>query len=285
MVFFRTFLSQWLVLTLFALASACQQNERTCHSESAKLFGQPSENTGLSEAQCAPRCNHCGDAEFAPPEYSIGFVDWLLGRTHQNPPERLGTDPYSIAYEPEVSGSGLLCIAIFEADGVQYRLETQPEDSWASTESQFVTHRNGCGQCSSLQDLAVYIGNPDLTGPVRACGAQGFTDGEEAQRQCLLDIGFSEPCADIWLYNILNTRRECLASCLEYFDLPHHLADGSLNPCIQCDEDESGPIFKLVSGRTRRNSGLASGLCRPCETVFPLTHSYGFDSSSSGSGR
>ena len=69
------------------------------------------------------------------------------------------------------------------------------------------------------------------------------------------------------------------------FDLPHHLADGSLNPCIQCDEDESGPIFKLVSGRTRRNSGLASGLCRPCETVFPLTHSYGFDSSSSGSGR
>ena len=76
MVFFRTFLGQWLVLTLFAMASACQQNERACQSESAKLFGQPSENTGLSEAQCAPRCNHCGDAEFAPPEYSIGFVDW-----------------------------------------------------------------------------------------------------------------------------------------------------------------------------------------------------------------
>ena len=285
MVVFRRLLSQWMVLTLFAMASACQQSERTCHSESAKLFGQPSENTGLSEAQCSPRCDHCGDAEFAPPEYPVGFVDWLLGRTHQNPPERLGTDPYSSAYEPEVSGSGLLCIAIFETDGVQYRLETQPEDSWVPAESQFVTHRNRCGQCSSLQDLAVYIGNPDLTGPVRACGAQGFTDGEEAQRQCLLDIGFSEPCADIWLYNILNTRRECLASCLEYFDLPHHLADGSLNPCIQCDEDESGPIFKLVSGRTRRNSGLASGLCRPCETVFALTHSYGFDSSSSGIGR
>ena len=48
-------------------------------------------------------------------------------------------------------------------------------------------------------------GNPDLTGPVRACGAQGFTDEEEA-RECLLDIGFSEPCADIWLYNIFSIR-------------------------------------------------------------------------------
>ena len=55
--------------------------------------------------------------------------------------------------------------------------------------------------------------NPDLTGPVRACGAQGFTDGRRYSEN-VLDIGFSEPCADIWLYNILNTRRECLASCL-----------------------------------------------------------------------
>ena len=281
----RTLLSPWLVLTLFAVVSSCQQNEPTCQSESAKLFGQPSENTGLSEAQCSPRCDHCGGAEFVPPDYSAGFVDWLLARQHQNPPQRLGTDPYSSASEPEVSSAEQLCIAVFEADGTQYRLETHAEDSWVPTESQFITHRDGCGQCSSLQDLAVYMGHPDLTGPVRACGAQGFTDGEEAQRQCLLDIGFSEPCADIWLYNILNTRRSCLASCLEYFDLPHHLADGSLNPCIQCDEDESGPIFKLVSGRTRRNSGLASGLCRPCETVFPLTHSYGFDSVTSGSGK
>ena len=35
---FRTLLSQWLVLTLFAMVSACQQNEPVCHSESIKLF-------------------------------------------------------------------------------------------------------------------------------------------------------------------------------------------------------------------------------------------------------
>ena len=84
----RTLPSPWLVLTLFAAVSSCQQNEPTCHSESTKLFGQPSENTGLSEAQCSPRCDHCGDAEFVPPDYSAGFVDWLLARQHQNPPQR-----------------------------------------------------------------------------------------------------------------------------------------------------------------------------------------------------
>ena len=55
----------------------------------------------------------------------------------------------------------------------------------------------------------------------------------------------------------------------------YHTPDGALNPCIQCDEDESGPVFKAVAGRTRRNSGLASALCRPCESVASVTHQYG----------
>ncbi len=30
----------------------------------------------------------------------------------------------------------------------------------------------------------------------------------------------------------------------------------------------------LIAGRTRRNSGLASAICRPCETVWRLDHEY-----------
>ena len=40
-------------------------------------------------------------------------------------------------------------------------------------------------------------------------------------------------------------------------------------PCAQ-----SGPVFKAVSGRTRRNSGLPNALCRPCSEVRPLVHAY-----------
>ena len=41
--------------------------------------------------------------------------------------------------------------------------------------------------------------------------------------------------------------------------------DGSLNDCLQCDEDVSGPNFKFFSGRTRRNSGIPSAIMRPPE--------------------
>ena len=38
----------------------------------------------------------------------------------------------------------------------------------------------------------------------------------------------------------------------------------ALNDCLQCDEDEAGPVFKAVAGRTRRRSGLESAIARPC---------------------
>ena len=57
-------------------------------------------------------------------------------------------------------------------------------------------------------------------------------------------------------------------------DEPYNLEDGSLNACLQCDEDVSGDVFKTVAGRTRRNSGLASAICRPCETVWRIEHRF-----------
>jgi hypothetical protein len=52
------------------------------------------------------------------------------------------------------------------------------------------------------------------------------------------------------------------------------MPDGSLNPCIQCDEDLSGPIFKYYSGRTRRNSGIKSEIDRPGDQVYDIDQCY-----------
>ena len=78
---FSELLSQWLVLTLFALASAYQQNERTCHLNRQSYLG----NRQRIRAYLKPSVRHAAiiiNAEFAH-EYSIGFVDWLLGQ-HRN---------------------------------------------------------------------------------------------------------------------------------------------------------------------------------------------------------
>ena len=57
-------------------------------------------------------------------------------------------------------------------------------------------------------------------------------------------------------------------------DSPYHLPDGRLNPCLVCDEEKSGPVFKAVAGRTRRNSGLPNAMCRPCAEANPVVHAY-----------
>jgi hypothetical protein len=45
-------------------------------------------------------------------------------------------------------------------------------------------------------------------------------------------------------------------------DSPYNLPDGTLNPCLQCDRDESGEVFKAVAGRTRRDTGVPNAICR-----------------------
>lgn len=268
------------ILSLLCSVLGCQDAGQ-CESTSSSLFGRPSANTGLTTAQCMPTCHTCEGNEFQASEPSVELLTYLDTFQLKNPPARLSSDPYlSPQSSGEIDNANFVCVAEVDTAMSQYALSTRPIGASLDSEHAFVTHRGPCGLCSSFEDLVVYMRNPDLTEPVRACGALGFTDGQEAQYDCLLEIGFSEPCADIWLYNILNTRELCLAECLEYLQEPHHLPDGSLNPCIQCDEDKSGPTFKDVAGRTRRNSGLASGLCRPCESVFPLEHRYGWTSES-----
>lgn len=125
--------------------------------------------------------------------------------------------------------------------------------------------------CSPLTDLAVYIRQPDLTDPVRQCALSG---DQQATVDCLRDLGFDLPCAQIWYWNTLNTRQNCLDACMANFNAPYHHPDGTLNACLQCDEDKSGEVFKAVAGRTRRNTGVPSSMCRPCAEVLPLVHVY-----------
>ncbi len=55
---------------------------------------------------------------------------------------------------------------------------------------------------------------------------------------------------------------------------PNTNSDGTLNSCLQCDEDKSGPVFKFFSGRSRRNSGIKSEIDRPNDQIYNMTHCY-----------
>ncbi len=237
-------------------------------AECTGLFGIPNENTGLTPEQCSPTCD-CLDYTFEPfDEQTItGWEDAV----HLNPPDEILSDPYE---EPAPEVAEEVCGVVVEDGG--YRTQTYGALGLAERARATITHFGPCGACSSLSNLAVYARNPDLTQPVRQCGLEGITEGAEANIQCLMDIGFDRPCAQIWYYNTKHTREECTRICFELLEEPYHNADGTLNDCLQCDERESGDVFKAIAGRTRRNTGLASALCRPCSEVRPLAHDYGF---------
>ena len=156
----------------------------------------------------------------------------------------------------------------------KYRLRDFKSEEAAARDNFTVTHKGHCGSCSSIQDLGVYI-RQNLTDATRSCAIKGMLS-DRWERNCLRQLGFSEECVTIWYYNILNTRRKCLVTCLlsKIRKEPFNRPDGSLNSCLQCDEDKSGPNFKYFSGRTRRNSGIPSAILRPESQIYHMEHCY-----------
>ncbi len=263
------------------LAASCKSGSATASDEvdgCAILFGNPNAQTGLGPDQCRPECA-CEGPVFAPPSYDAAFIQSLIDDFQlATPYPPLTSDPYDGGPPPPDDRPGTVCAVLEQLDAGgsprPYTLETYASADAANAAGGRVTHFGHCGVCSTLANLAVYMANDDLTAPVRQCGLQTSADGGNADVSCLMQLGFDLPCAQAWAYDTTNTRDVCLAVCLANLTAPYNEPDGALDPCIQCDEDESGPVFKQVAGRTRRNSGIPNAICRPCSQVQPLVHSY-----------
>ncbi|MYD46587.1 MAG: hypothetical protein F4W92_09555 [Gammaproteobacteria bacterium] len=179
-----------------------------------------------------------------------------------------------------------VCALRFEDDSeIEYQLRTFVSRNDAHSAGYVVTHSSHCGTCSSLKNLASYLENRDLTSAARSCGRKR---NAKKIKTCLMnEVGFDEPCAETWTYNILHTTDHCKSICIKYYgfwnvlrgnmDKPHTDEQGKLNPCLQCDENTSGPGFQYVAGRTRRNSGVISAIHRHPEEIYSLDHTVYFD--------
>jgi len=183
-------------------------------------------------------------------------------------------DPYKVTQTPEMMSRAGFCAIKFIPGTLEYYLRTFDTEEQAKEEEWRVTHKDKCGACSTLRDLAVYLHHRDLTAPVRRIAAIGFIpslffEGME-------NLGFTEDCAKIWYYNSKNTARECLVTCMLSWvkGEASNNFDGSLNECLYCDEVKSGPIFQRYAGRTRRNSGIISSIGRDECDVYNMSHHY-----------
>lgn len=166
------------------------------------------------------------------------------------------------------------------ADNIDYQLRDFESPEAAASSGFTVTHHDRCGSCSTLRDLAAYLATPDLTTPARHC-ARRF--GLARKKRCFEEeLGFTSNCSESWAYNARHTKKACRGTCIADYGLLNLLfhrypgenvnEDGLLRPCLQCDEEQSGPGFKYSAGRTRRNSGIESAIPRPESEIYPVDH-------------
>ena len=233
------------------------------------MFGLPNANTGLDESFCKPICE-C--LSFESRTFTESELTTIKSWTPILPFEELTSNPYNEA--PLESDSVICAIKIEDQANKLYSLSTYSDEAAANAAGAILTHHDACGLCSTLSDFEVYARDRDIGTAVKACALANFNTPFDTLVACIEALGFTRPCAQIWAYNTKNTRENCLVECFN--NDPYHNEDGTLGACLQCDEEISGPIFKQVAGRTRRNTGLASSICRFCEEVRPVEHDYPF---------
>lgn len=242
--------------------------EPTC---ATPLFGRPVTQTGLTGAECGPSCG-CSDGAFVPTEWTEERLARLLTWQLLDAPPDVSVDPYT---QPVPLPTGGVCgVGIVDARARTYRLQPFASEAEAVSAGAKVTHADGCGACSTLADLAVYGREVDLGRKVQDCGVKAFSGTIETNVTCLEQLGFTKACARVWAFNTRFTRGKCLATCLTQLEAPYHQPDGGLNACLECDERESGAVFKAAAGRTRRNTGIPSAICRPCAEVRAISHDW-----------
>ncbi len=270
-----------LALPLVAALGACDSDETTVVRGGSYLleltdcqgfFGAPNEHSGIGEESCSSVCV-CAEGEFAP-HYDETFITSLREWELINPPGELTEDPYLNPDDYPRRDDEFCGVIVEDRENKAYRLATFESLDALHEAGGILTHTSACGACSSLASLALLIEMPDQTGPIRDCGILGLAGDQEKVVTCLKELGFETACAQINAHNTRHTRDECGSICFPLLNAPYHDQDGSLNDCIQCDEDKSGDIFRAVAGRARRNSGIGAALCRPCDDMIHLIHEY-----------
>lgn len=233
------------------------------------MIGLPVETTGLSNERCKPSCEcwNFTSKNFTPDQLN-SLLGWQLVREF----DELTENPYE-SMKPE-SNSMVCAMIIEDMANKLYSLASFSSVAAAEASCAILTHYDACGLCSTLEDFVVYAKDRDIGDAVKNCGIQNIVQPIDSLVNCLQSLGFSKPCAQIWAYNTKNTQANCFEDCIN--STKYHNEDGTLGSCLECDERISGPVFKAVAGRTRRNTGLASSICRFCNEIKPVEHNYPF---------
>ena len=225
---------------------------------------------------------HIGDCpDWSPQrEFEESLIKEFESKTLLNPFKDLDCNPYKdgscATSPPQVMVDLPTAVCAFKySDSTcnEYSMITYESTEAATNDGASVTHTGACGLCSTAKDLATYMSIPDMTHAGKICAMKGIVSSRWGKK-CYMKLGFTAPCSEIWNYDGQQTRKKCMTTCIGHLDSPNNGPEPAckLNSCLQCDEDEAGPIFKKFAARTRRRSGILSAITRGCDDFANIKH-------------
>lgn len=127
------------------------------------------------------------------------------------------------------------------------------------------------GNCNNSQDLEIYHKySKSLTGYSKQCALLSLIHLDLVDVCFKSYIGFSPACAHCWTENVKCDHQNCFGICLHSIltNQPNNYVNGSLNSCLQCDEDICGKEFLACAKVNRRNSGIITDIYRPDHQIL-----------------
>jgi hypothetical protein len=146
-------------------------------------------------------------------EFDEAFLTAFAAPKPTNAFPTLKCNPYKDpTCEQPGAGKNQVCGVVYSSDCEFYSIENFDDPTAAEVAGAAVLHTEGCGLCSTLQDVAVFMKTPDLRNEGETCTTKTlakFNDGV----QCFIDVGFTPPCADLWAKTTVATAAGCFGIC------------------------------------------------------------------------
>lgn len=168
-----------------------------------------------------------------------------------------------------VLGNGEVC----GWDGVSYKSRHEALEKGVG-----VMHASACGACSNAHDVGLYRNTRmTLTRSATGCAVVYRLFGKAMATKCMqVVVPFTRPCQTCWVDNIQCTNEKCSHACkfhvlrslLTGRKIAQPLDDGSLNPCLACDEQECGPAFRKCAGANRRRCSISTDIPRFADEFY-----------------
>lgn len=139
-----------------------------------------------------------------------------------------------------------------------YKIDNKVIGQCNITES--IKHCGDCGACSTVEDYATYYKTKNtLTEIARGCAFEDFIG---TSKDCFLNAGLTDDCADCWVENVKCDREHCVFPCLMESIFNMDTGTGSLSKCFACDEYYCSEMFIGCAGMSRRRAGIITDIQR-----------------------